>query len=124
MAEETPEAGAAEGTAEPQPSFVRDVTGFVKREVTGMRTDFTRAKATLADAGEEVVHNVETEVETVAARVFGVDPLALVRDLGSVHAKLDQLAGGVSADLANAKARIEDAIISIARHIAGVPFNG
>lgn len=114
------EGAGSVGTKEPGPSFVSDVTNLVRRETRGLRADVgrvvDRVETAVSSAASAGVAMVEAEV----ARLVGVDPIDIVKDLGRVHSLIAELETNASADLDNAKAAVEGAIVSIARHIAGV----
>lgn len=114
-------AGVSVGTAEPGPSFVRDVEQLGERVLEGVKDDAEEVgrklhQAFTGGAAEAVVTEVVAGVGSGATAA-----VAAIAALGNGHVNIGKL--DLTAELAVAKGKVEDAILALARHI-GSGANG
>lgn len=100
---------AGVGTVERAPSFVRDVIAGAERVGEGIVDDIEEAAGKALGTGEKIAQAAVAQVESFTPAI------ELIRTLGSVHVSIGKF--DVSAELAAAKAHVEEAIVALARHV-------
>lgn len=100
----------------------------VLEDVEQLGEDALHAGEKLADRILGVAGADVRAVETIAADVAGKAAssaeaaIAAVKAFGAGHVNLTQLE--VTSELAGAKVKVEEAIVAVARHLAGISTNG
>ena len=118
MDDQNNQANGAAGAVETRPSFVSDVEHVAERIGEGLRDDAEELVDRVLGTGTAA--RLETAAADIAGKVEseGAAAIAALKALGAGHVNLTQI--GVTAELAAAKTKIEEALIAIARHFAAL----